>query len=197
MYVSESHKIGFIHIPKTGGTFIRRHFLDQLGVVKHRNEDHPFDPVGDSYKDYFIFAFVRCPYNRIASYFRFKWIESRDRPKLTPPNTCIEFIEKWFAGDQKRQLLQKNYVNDSVHIYKYENFESEVKRVIADCGVIIPNPIDFRRMLGDGRLTRDDLYFGGYDVKMWIDKESVDWINVNCDDDFSFFGYKKKTLEQL
>ena len=64
-------KIVFIHIPKTGGTSMEDHGL--LGTVTTRHFDIAFyenlvkDDLSINLDEFFKFAFVREPYDRVAS----------------------------------------------------------------------------------------------------------------------------------
>ncbi len=70
--IVESHKIIFIHIPKTGGTSVHVLLKIHAGQFVKRPQHLTFgEYVGligsESIKEYFVFAFVRNPWGRILS----------------------------------------------------------------------------------------------------------------------------------
>jgi hypothetical protein len=74
MIISKTHKFLFVHIQRTGGTSISRHLLD--AQVNADQFLAPHAPVLDAkkllsadYHDYFTFAFVRNPWDRLVSWY--------------------------------------------------------------------------------------------------------------------------------
>ena len=72
----------FIHIPKTGGLSIRK------GVFKESPRKRFFGKIPNQYQDCFKFAFVRNPFDRLVSCWRYTCFE-RSRKRLSFP----EFLE--------------------------------------------------------------------------------------------------------
>ena len=70
----------FIHIPKTGGLSIRK------GVFKESPQKRFFGKIPNQYQDYLKFAFVRNPFDRLVSCWKYtslkrltRWQSQRDR----------------------------------------------------------------------------------------------------------------------
>ncbi len=81
----ENHKAVFFIIPKTGCTSLKAQLVELLGMEKkeniqafiHNPAHYPFpfaeyDRLNTTYKDYFKFAFVRNPWDRLVSCFKDK-----------------------------------------------------------------------------------------------------------------------------
>ena len=70
--ISHKHKCIFIHIPKAAGTSVERFLRDidsdiPAKVLRKRGFSHFFN----DYLDYYVFSFVRNPYDRLVS--AWKW----------------------------------------------------------------------------------------------------------------------------
>src|SRR5215207_236526 len=73
MLVSYSSKVIFIHIQKTGGDTVSRLLSESVPDILHLNAKHGFavDAVKhlDDWNNYFKFAFVRNPWDRLVSWY--------------------------------------------------------------------------------------------------------------------------------
>jgi len=72
--ISHKHKCIFIHIPKSAGTSIER-FLREIDVDIQQKvpRKRGFSRFFNDYLDYYVFSFVRNPYDRLVS--AWKWGE--------------------------------------------------------------------------------------------------------------------------
>jgi hypothetical protein len=61
----------FIHIPKTGGTFFREHFNEQIGWFEMLGEGHGNMEDFNLFSDRFSFTFIRHPEKWLISYWNF------------------------------------------------------------------------------------------------------------------------------
>jgi len=123
MPISHRHKCIFVHIPKTGGVSIEKHFkIKRLTRNLYRHSMYvkfqyygiwyplhhlPADIIKkihpDTFKKYYKFSFVRNPYNRILSLYLYthkkKW-ESMQNSGVEINDTVLagisEKFEKWF-----------------------------------------------------------------------------------------------------
>ena len=99
MVISEKDKYIFIHIPKTAGMSMQRYFMGKSPDLKSRVDDvqigehledfhHPFARdvrehiSASAWGNYFTFAFVRNPWERMVSWYSMAEQEIADTPSL-------------------------------------------------------------------------------------------------------------------
>ena len=71
--VNHKHKFVFIHIPKTGGTSIESIFIDNANIKDVNGKHDMVSDIGSVFlKKYFTFTFVRNPWDRMVSYYKFR-----------------------------------------------------------------------------------------------------------------------------
>jgi hypothetical protein len=105
MLVSHSAKFIFVHVQKTAGmsfeTVLKRHFPD---VERwHGRHGHARDGVADigleRWRDYYSFAFVRNPWERLVS-----WYAMIDEKRRELP-----FYKRWRSRPFKREIWNQVY----------------------------------------------------------------------------------------
>jgi Sulfotransferase family len=85
MLISESQKLLFIHIQKTGGESIARMLTERVPGIRRLGAKHEFARsarvrLGAAWGDYFKFAFVRNPWDRLVSWYTM----IRDARQISP-----------------------------------------------------------------------------------------------------------------
>ncbi len=72
--INHKHKFIFLHTPKTGGLSIGRAINKALGIQDPYESFYiHYDDLNEQIlKDYFVFTFVRNPWDRITSDYRIK-----------------------------------------------------------------------------------------------------------------------------
>ena len=71
--ISHKHKFIFVHIPKTGGTSIESLFIRNAHIKDVPGKHHMVRNLdGELLKKYFAFTFVRNPWDRMVSYYKFR-----------------------------------------------------------------------------------------------------------------------------
>ena len=150
MLISRQQKIVFIHIRKTGGKSVRallRQYMParEIGGY-HAGVDKAIARLGNRFQQYYSFAFVRNPWDRLVSLWGNR---AAKQPRLASlyDYDFGTFIRKQFQTDHACRpmttllcdSLGGVLVND---IYRFENFASECHRLLEHLGfpnIVIPN----------------------------------------------------------
>lgn len=185
MYLSQKYKVAFIHIPKTGGAAVvnamhgaRLGIRRVGGLSRHRG----FLP-GFTDKDWFVFTFVRNPYHRLVSMYR-------HRRLIGKPPESLRLYLNWIKKDAVtvgRPMVQVDFIAPGVEVFRYENFDADLKAVFGRIGVQVPQVFK----------DQSSHFYGDYDWRDFVDEDSLAVINRRFRRDFERFGYEKLTWKQL
>jgi len=160
MIVSHKKKFVFIHIPRTGGTSIRKcigHFNEipiwlhksKLGkqtdqrLEKHVKAHTLFSVIG-SYNDYFKFGFVRNPWDWMLSiYLLIKKDKADPRNKMANQVNFKEFVKIFYEYDPKVYPArdgQYSYLYSSNRqlvdfIGRFERLKQDFEKVCSKIGI--------------------------------------------------------------
>lgn len=135
---------------------------------------------------YYLFAFVRNPYTRMMSAYKHR-MKNIANIKLYPVDRLCSFDEYMTALDARWSDLkdidhyykahvvpQREYVDRSVNIYRYEDFDSECDKL--------------RRMFG---INREVTVENVSDGRCGLSDEAIDIISRLYREDFELFNYKQ------
>lgn len=145
MPLSFNENLIFIHIPKTGGTTVQKvlgleHFYNErpkkFPSPQHYTYSDLRNLLGDSIDDWFSFSFVRNPYSRIFS--EWKW-----RKTLTDRTMRVdigfeafvyyireEYLRNEEAGDNHWRP-QSDFIDPNINfIGRFENFEKDFSKIL-------------------------------------------------------------------
>jgi chondroitin 4-sulfotransferase 11 len=142
--INRRHKCIFVHIPKNGGTSIKK-LLDITSDKKYYHR--PATKLKEIYKkewgDYFKFGVVRNPWDRVVSiynYYKFNkkcGIKNIDYDFDVFCDKLCNSPERWMAGDYSHEIrsFQYNWLFDRDKqlvdkIIRFENYKEEVKSLI-------------------------------------------------------------------
>ena len=186
MIYSDSHKFMFYHIPKTAGTSMHSVFK-QYGVSAHVNEFHwtrvrshtAVEHTWDKYKgnEYFSFAIVRNPYDRMFSLYNFL------KRRRIIKETLEEFIKNIGTKEPSQfKLLNYNGVVPLSFVGKFENLEEDFN--------FIADKIKIKERYKDLPKLFKAVNNGNY--KEQINNELKAIIDEKHHDDFINFNYKKE-----
>lgn len=137
----------FIHIPKCGGTSVER-FLQDFGFSceSHWHKTHSSFLINKKYKDYYTFSFVRNPFDKIVS--EYKWFTNSTH------KFPIKRVKEFYSGMSFKSFV-KNFLNsnygDHFHRFSYmqmlkpleqmnfigrfENFQKDFDLVCQNIGI--------------------------------------------------------------
>lgn len=192
MPIDHKNNILFIHIPKTGGSSIENYLgIKQSGdnFLKYGEPTFEHDGIlyspqhftcsmlkqhlGDKYFDFFKFTFVRNPYSRIIS--EYKWRKKYNKTA----SDLNKFIESSLTPIKRDHLVpQANFADDSVDfVGKFENLNE-----------------DFNKVLSINKLTKGTLKkINVTDRSISVDhisRKNINLINSVYREDFHKFNYK-------
>lgn len=175
--IDEKNKIIFVHIPKTGGETITKMLWNtklSLATGKHLTIKEYKKKI--DIQDYYIFSIVRNPYDRALSHYRFL------KQYYDPPRVVCDF-DSWICNQHgANEYLfypQSHYVDDSVEIYKFEDWNNSIEQIY--------NKTGFKKTAQIHRnKTKKDISFK-------ISKLAIEKINEIYTEDFERFQYDKKT----
>lgn len=150
----DEHKCIFIHIPKSAGVSINKELFGNLGGAHRsvRTYKRVFGPA--TFRKYFKFTFVRNPYSRLLSAYRFlkkggfcdvdrQWAEEN----LSQYSSFREFVHDWLTEEsvltynhfrpQFMFLCDRSYEPEVDFVGHFEtltdDFEVVCKRLNVDC----------------------------------------------------------------
>ena len=150
--ILHNKKLIFIHIPKTGGGTIHKVFGQEFrGVGNHYDNLYP-----DICQEYFMFTFVRNPFERFLSGYMY-WKDIRNllgdisfleyvrnfysifkKACIDPDDTPREIIHTWDMCQLNGHYDKWKYVD---FVGRYENFEKDLTRVMGIIGCKPPDEI--------------------------------------------------------
>lgn len=141
-----------IHIPKTGGTSIRK------GVWKKNYEGPAFGSVPDHWRGFFKFAFVRHPLDRLVSAYKMfsegaigdqDWSMASDHRDLTFEEFLDIVMDETIIFDERRSTFEEkirhhtipqthpfNALADADFVGRYENLEKDFQFVAERVGAL-------------------------------------------------------------
>ena len=113
----------FIHIPKTGGTYIREHFaevgwFETYGVGHGRKADFP------NQAHRFSFTFIRDPIEWLVSFWTFyRWV--------VEVNNCFEAQARWSGDAVSKGIVWDSWRHDTnpVHVLWHKDFDTFLCRI--------------------------------------------------------------------
>ena len=206
MIINNDKKYVFIHIPKTGGKTISYMLDDTEHTLANTRQVHnKFDMIENRItSQYFVFAFVRNPWDRLYSFYEFM----RGYPK-NKKNIFYEthHIKDFFEYDFKTWLLHKqswcgwykeekndylciqreqqvNYLKNSVgtinisYIARFEDIENEYKTICSKLNI----PVQPMEHLN--KSVRKKNYREAYDQEM------IDFVYKYHSEDIKTFKYE-------
>ena len=143
MLLSHSHKFMFIHIPKTAGSSITTALVPYIimpneGPSKYSyggpHDGYQRKPLLiDKYKNYYKFAVVRNPFDRLMGgwFFNKKYFPHKNIRYGSFSNFIVRRSRNW---QQHRWICRKNKV-DVDFVARFENIDADFKKICDDVGI--------------------------------------------------------------
>jgi len=175
--IDRDNKIIFVHIPKTGGESVTKMLWNtklSLATGKHLTIKQYRDMTNT--EGYYIFSVVRNPYNRALSHYRFL------KQFYNPPRVSCDF-DSWIVNQHGAVdylfYPQSYYIDDSVDIFKFEDWNNTIKKIYANTGFKKVTEVHKNK-------TKKNTSFE-------FSTLAIEKINQIYEEDFRRFGYVKKT----
>ncbi len=141
MILSDSAKVLFLHVPRTGGSTITKILFDGLPDTKRVLSQHastrtaPFS-FFDQYSDYLKFTFVRNPWERIISWYSLLRETQEEKMKaIVSIEEFIETIKNYFWFNQLDYLTDEDGHLVVDKIGRYEDYENELTQILNDLNI--------------------------------------------------------------
>lgn len=181
MYINDKYKLAYIHIPKTGGVSIARDFVQYNRRLRHGTRHHKYVE-GSVPDDYLVFTFVRNPYTRAVSLYRQRFIKNHRFQRKNP--TVSHFLHRIKSGTLSipGPLKQVDFLTPRVEIFKYEDFDRNLKVIAERVGMKVP----------EMKKTHDNNYHGDYNYMSYLCGGDIKLINKMFREDFTL-GYEMWT----
>lgn len=202
--VNFEKKIIYIHIPKTAGSYIQETLLRyynffpyngctfelgksmcskrNMSSAKYIRDPRIQHAIGINIDEYIFFSFVRNPYTRFISGWKFI-VEYGDISKELDLNTVIRNRESLKGSAYNHIFMtQKEYLDghNFDNIGKYEDIEIDLSLILNEYGFDTIHKKVKRNVTSN---------YGSY--KEYFTQEILDFVNIHFDSDFSMFGYEK------
>lgn len=161
--ILKDHNTVFVHVPKTAGQSMENSFLQHLGKSRAdgaefllgKNEDPSLGPerlahltasqyvncghlTADQYADCFSFGFVRNPWDRAVSFYRFSGMASLISFKTFASDYLPLLIEQrnWFYKPQVEFLYNDKDQEGVSFIGRFENLETDWNHCCEQIGLV-------------------------------------------------------------
>lgn len=189
--INHKHKFVFIHIPKTGGTSIESVFIDNANIEDVAGKHNMVSDISSEFlKKYFTFTFVRNPWDRMVSYYKFRIKRSFDMYnhgdsfKEWIRFLCSDEVQKIKAypfnlaiKSQYEFLVSKSNEISVDYIGKFENLQEDFDTICDKIGIS-------RQELPYVNKTKHKYYTEHYD------DETREIVANKFAKDIEYFGYK-------
>ena len=178
--ISHSHNFLFIQIPKTATSSIHgslaqymKYDYSKIGRHSKYSEAAEFYPES---KNYFKFAFVRNPWDRLLSFYFFKKTD-RAKIKISDDLSLKNFILTEAGQTKFNQCSYIDGFDENSFIGRFENLQEDFNKI---CETIdIP-----KQTLPLGNATKHNHYTEYYD------DETREIVEEKYAQDIDYFGYK-------
>lgn len=143
----------------------------------------------DLYKDYYVFVFVRNPYDLMVSlYFYIRQSKSHKYNSVAISMSFPDFVE-WYVNKSPYRQVDFVYANNVClvnYIAKFENLSEELSYICDKLNISFSG-------LGHKNRSKDK----SKKIMAYYDDSSLRLVNEYYSDDFEKFGYHKINISEL
>lgn len=198
-------KVVYIHVPKTGGTSISYVLNKSYSGYNFSNSDHRAEHLPYFYykkylseinldiKDFFVFSFVRNPYERFYSHWKFFLNCFLNKSGQNYENLKYYKIEK----ELKDVNTFVNYIFNSFNDYK-SGKRSKLLNIL--CSVFMPqcfwigDPFNLNFL---GRFENFSNDFKKVYYKIYKKQYNLDVPKINSSTNYYFSGFNEESIEKI
>lgn len=202
--VNFERKIIYFHVPKTAGSYIQETLLryynffpyngctfepnkpmcanKNMSSAKYIKNPKIQKAIGINLEEYIYFSFVRNPYTRFISGWRFI-VECGDINKELDLMTVIRNKDSLNGTAYNHIFMtQKEYLDDYIldNVGKYEDIETDLALILNEYNFEIKHIAEKRNVTPN---------YGDY--RSYFTQEILDFVNTHFHSDFISFGYEK------
>ena len=198
MLVSDKYKVLFVHIPKAGGSCIRKMMwtVDPQCYEYKKHHSVLDEADANNFSDYFKFAIVRNSYELCASFYRFITEKIEEPSERQEPVGMIDLIEGQLIETKDSTPWQLSQISNPFPVQM--DWYSKKGKVFVDEVYIYEEGLDTQmedlknKINFQGSLLKEENtnYFGDYDWKKYYDQESIEYVTRICQKDIKHFNFK-------
>lgn len=205
MVINSHHKFIFLHIPKAAGTSIMKSLKKVPGNESHWLANTKHETLAEFHKnieqrrtlkdkllrktpvDYFTFGFVRNPWDRMSSFYRYL-VEKRPKKEIDTVTSFKDFLEQAGSGvewtqnlySMKSQLDYFTLPDGTMNIDYLGHFEylpEDLEQISKQIGVQI-------KLSHHNKSTNT-----GLDYRKQYDDEMIEFVRNRFAEEIEFFSY--------
>lgn len=138
-------RVPFIHIPRTGGTTIKKVFADELLIAGHKQFDrvraqYEHSASAATWKDVHKFTMIRNPWGRYLSLYSYRCGHDSTR------EFTKERFNRWLRGTATNmtagEVLAK-HVDELDYIGKFEDYEASLYQISSNLAEYLQREVQF------------------------------------------------------
>ena len=141
--INHKHKFIFIHINKCGGTTIDTLFNGEF--AGHKKAFYYKELYPKEFNNYFKFAFVRNPWDRVVSFYHYQVKRKWDFYPFNETISFKKFVKEWLRQMRRQTTLSTNSCYDWISdknddllvdfIGRLENFQQDFNTICDKIGI--------------------------------------------------------------
>ncbi len=190
MLISQSKKILFIHIPRTGGTSLRQALITQVPdtqecCFQHSGVHTQGQDFFASYTGFQILTIVRNPWERIYSWYKLLRHYSRNPDEYYSFHQFVVCFDEYFSGchpidrfrfNQLDYIAQPSGQMVASRVLRFENYADDVSELFSELNLGTDDYPSLNQVPAD-------------DFEQAYTSELIDKVGQLAERDIRYFGY--------